>query len=146
MKKFILTFVFTIYGFSVQAQMPDTLGSLIINGEIANEGVKALNKGQKALNQLQFQQDLSALIAEIQMNYMGNYSGLSKQGILSEGIRGVDWDVSENSSGGFIISVNNLDIQSCFALKNQNYGAKKVEINDGKECQGAVNNIKMYFD
>ena len=67
MKKLILALILTFCGFSAQAQMTDTLGALAIQGELSTEGYKAVNQGQRAFNRLQFQQDLAALVADIQM-------------------------------------------------------------------------------
>ena len=146
MKKLILALISALYGFSAQAQMTDTLGALAIQGELSTEGYKAVNQGQRAFNRLQFQQDLAALVADIQMTYMGNYAGLSKAGIMGEGIRGADWDVAEDGAGGFVISINGLDGATCFTCKSPNFGAKKVEINDGADCNASANNVKMYFN
>ncbi len=146
MKKLILTLAFALYSFSAQAQMADTLGALGIQGELSTEGYNAVNKGQSALNRLLFQQDLAALAADIQMTYMGNYSGLSKAGVMGEGIRGVNWDVAEDSSGGFVIILNGIDNASCFLCKSQNFGTKKVDINSGGDCNAGNNTVKMHFD
>ena len=146
MKKILLITSFALCGFSAQAQMTDTLGALAIQGELSTEGYKAVNQGQRAFNRLQFQQDLAALVADVQMTYMGNYAGLSKAGIMGEGIRGADWDIAEDGAGGFVISINGLDGATCFTCKSPNFGAKKVEINGGGECNASDNNVKMYFN
>ena len=146
MKKEVLFLAFLMFGFSAQAQMADTLGALAIQGELSTEGYKAVNQGQRAFNRMQFQQDLAALIADIQMTYMGNYTGISKASIMGEGIRGASWDVAEDGAGGFVISINGLDGANCFTCKSPNFNAKKVEINGGGECASAGNNVKMYFN
>ena len=97
MKKILLITSFALCGFSAQAQMTDTLGALAIQGELSTEGYKAVNQGQRAFNRLQFQQDVAALVADVQMTYMGNYAGLSKAGIMGEGIRGADTVIAVNS-------------------------------------------------
>lgn len=146
MKKTVLIAAMLLSGFSAQAQMADTLGALAIQGELSTEGYKAVNQGQQALNRMQFQQDLAMLVNDIRITYMGNYSGISKENIMSQGIRGVDWDVNDDGSTGFIISVNGLDGATCFTCTSPNFGAKKVEINGGGNCNSANNNVKMYFD
>ena len=146
MKKLILFCALMLGGFSAQAQMMDTLGALEVQGALTTEGYKAVNQGQRALNRLQFQQDLASLAAEIQMTYMGNYAGISKAGVMSEGIRGVNWNVAEDGAGGFVISVDGLDAATCFTCKSPNFGAKKVEVNGGGDCNAAANNVKMYFN
>lgn len=146
MKKVALFSVLMLLGFSAQAQMTDTLGALAIQGELSTEGYKAVNQGQRAFNRMQFQQDLAALVADIQMTYMGNYSGISKAGIMGEGIRGANWDIAEDGAGGFVLSVDGLDGATCFTCKSPNFGAKKVEINGGGECNSTSNNVKMYFN
>lgn len=146
MKKMLLTIAFMLCCFSAQAQITDTLGALAIQGELSTEGYKAVNQGQRALNLLQFQQDLAALVADVQMTYMGNYAGLSKAGILGEGIRGANWDVAEDGAGGFVISLSGLDSATCLTSKSPNFGTKKVEINGGGDCNASANNVKMYFN
>jgi hypothetical protein len=144
MKKIFLVVSFAMLSFSAHAQMADTLGALAVQGELSTEGYKAVNQGQRALNRLQFQQDLAALIADIRMTHMGNYAGISKENVMAS-IRGADWDVADDGTGGFVISVNGLDGATCLACNAPDLGAKKVEINGGGKC-GAVNNVKMYFD
>lgn len=146
MKKTVLIAAMLLSGFSAQAQMADTLGALAIQGELSTEGYKAVNQGQQALSRMQFQQDLAMLVNDIRITYMGNYSGISKENIMSQGIRGVDWNVSDDGSTGFVISVNGLDGATCFTCTGPNFGAKKVEINGGGNCNSANNNVKMYFD
>jgi hypothetical protein len=146
MKKVILVLGVLFSGFSANAQMTDTLGALAIQGELSTEGYKAINQGQQALNRLQFQQDLAALVADIQMTHMGNYNGLSKAGVMSEGIRGANWDVAEDGAGGFVVSISGIDGPTCFTCKSPNFGTKKVEINGGGDCNSANNNVKMYFN
>lgn len=142
--KIILFFILTLCGFSAQAQMTDALGSLAIQGEIANRGYKAVNQGRRAVNRLQFQQDLASLISDIQITHLGNYRNISKHTISSRGIRGVDWDVSEDRSGGFIIILNAIDAATCFACQKTDFGARKVEIS-GNSCKSSTNDVKLYF-
>lgn len=146
MNKITIFLLLMLVGFSAQAQMTDTIGALAIQGELSSEGYKSVNQGLNAFNRMQFQQDLAALVADIQMTYMGNYAGISKSGIISEGIRGANWDVAEDGAGGFVISVDGLDGATCFTCKSPNFGAKKVEINGGSECNSTGNNVKMYFN
>lgn len=140
----VLFSALTLCGFSAQAQMTDTLSTLAIQGELTTEGYKAVNQGQRAVNQLQLQQDLASLVAEIQTTHMGNYQGISKENISFGGIRGVDWDVTEDGAGGFIIILQGLDGPSCFMCKGTAFGAQKVEI-DGGDCAPSANTVKMHF-
>ena len=142
--KTVLLLTLILCSFSAQAQMDEALGALAIQGEIASEGFKAVNQGQRAVNRLSFQQDLAAVIAEIQTTNMGNYHGLSKWEI-SHGIRGVNWDVAEDGTGGFVISLYGLDGATCFICKSTDFGAQKVEI-DGGNCTPTASTVKMYFN
>jgi len=146
MKKTVLVAAMLLSGFSAQAQMADTLGALAVQGEISTDGYKAISQGQQALSRMQFQQDLAMLVNDIRINYMGNYSGISKDNVMSQGIRGVDWNVSDDGSMGFVISVNGLDGATCFICTSPNFSAKKVDINGGGSCNAAGNSVKMYFD
>ena len=143
--KYALFLMLTLCGFSAQAQMTEALSSLAIQGEMAREDYKAVNQGQRAVNRLQFQQDLAAVIAEIQTSNMGNYTGLSKWEI-SHSIKGVDWDVAEDGPGGFVIILNDIDGATCFICKERGFGAEKIEINSGNGCTPTANIIRMYFN
>ena len=145
-KKVILISAIMLCGFSANAQMTDTLGALAIQGELSTEGYKAVSQGQRAFNRMQFQQDLAALVADVQMTYMGNYKGLSKAGVLSGDIRGADWDIAEDGAGGFVITINGIDGATCFTCKSPDFGAKKVEINGNGDCKASANSVKMYFN
>ena len=142
--KIVLPVILTLCGFSAQAQMTEALSSLAIQGEMAREDYKAVNQGQRAVNRLQFQQDLAAVIAEIQTSNMGNYTGLSKWEI-SHAIRGVDWDVAEDGPGGFVIILNDIDGATCHMCQSTPFGAERVEV-DGGTCSATANTIKMYFN
>ena len=144
MKKIILVFAMLLCGFSANAQMADTLGALAIDGELSTEGYKAVNQGQRALGRMQFQQDMATLVSDIRITYMGNYSGISKESVMSQGIRGFEWNVSDDGAAGFVVSVSGLDGATCFTCKG--FGAKKVEINGGGDCNATGNSVKLYFD
>ena len=67
MKKFLIAIiVLALSCETVSAQMSDTLGALLIDGELSTQGYQALGQGQQAVNRMRFQQDLGNLVAEVQ--------------------------------------------------------------------------------
>ena len=95
MKKFLIAIiVLALSCETVSAQMSDTLGALLIDGELSTQGYQALGQGQQAVNRMRFQQDLGNLVAEVQTAYLGNYAGLSKAGLDFNGFVGINWDIA----------------------------------------------------
>ena len=129
---------------NAHAQMADVLGSMAVDGALTQGSYQGVGQMQQALGRMQFQQDLAMLNTQIQTTFMGNYDGISKDLLNFEGLRGVSWNVGP-VNGGYYIEFNNLDGQTCFACKNPEWHARKVEINSGSDCQGAGNRVKMYF-
>ena len=145
MKKFLILSVLCLLGGNASAQMSDTLGALIIDGEISNEGYRSVARGQGALNKMRFQQDLGALVAEVQTSYFGDYSGLSKNAFPSfNGFSGLNWDIAPDSDGGFYIVFEGLDGATCFMCQNGS-GARRAEINNGGTCLQSSNKVKLFF-
>lgn len=146
MKKIIMLTALFLYVGTASAQMSDTLGSLMIDGELSTEGYQSIAKGQNAMQRVRFQQDLTRLVAEIQTTYFGNYAQLSKEGVIFDGFKGVTWDVAPSNDGGFYVELNNMDYATCFTSKGNGIGARRVELNNGGDCQsGATNQIKLFF-
>lgn len=144
MKIFLVLAVLFLGCENAAAQMSDSLGALIIDGELSNQGYQAVGQGQKAMNRMRFQQDLGMLVTEIQTTYFGNYAGLSKSGLNFNGFSGIDWNVEAADDGGFYVILNGLDNASCFICQNGT-GARKVETNNGGSCQSGTNKVKLLF-
>lgn len=146
MKKFLITAaVLSLFCGTASAQMSDTLGALVIDGELSAEGYKAVARGQSALNKMRFQQDLGSLVTEIQTSYFGDYSGLSKAALPSfSGFPGINWDIAPADDGGFYVTFDGLDGATCFMCQNGT-GARRAEINSGGSCQQSGNKVKLLF-
>ncbi len=67
-KYFILLFLGMFTAMPAKAQMADALGALAIGGAMGVNDAQMISKGQGALNNLRFQDDLIRLITDIQMN------------------------------------------------------------------------------
>ena len=144
MKKILVLLGLCLFGGNAMAQISDSLGALIIDGELSTQGYQAVGQGQRALNRMRFQQDLGMLVSEIQTIYFGNYAGFSKNGLNFSGFSGIDWNVEASDDGGFYVILNGLDNASCFVCQSGT-GARKVEINNGGSCQAGANKVKLLF-
>ena len=129
---------------TVSAQMSDTLGALLIDGELSTQGYQALGQGQQAVKRMRFQQDLGNLVSEVQTVYLGNYAGLSKAGLDFNGFSGISWDIKPSDDGGFYIDFDGLDGATCFICQGGT-GAKRAEINNGEGCGQSGNKVKLFF-
>ncbi len=141
MKKYAVALYICFICFSAKAQMADVLGAMEIQGILTNEANRQIANGNKAMNQLQFQQDLSSLIMEIQMNFYGNYNALNKNMLSFNGFRGLEWNIYPYQNG-FVIEFTKLDSANCLFCKNTSLGAQKVEIDGDCNSGGSV---KLYF-
>ena len=146
MKKQIFALMVVMFAQNATAQMSDALGTLAIDGVITQGGVQALGQANSAMSRLRFQQDLASLITSIQLNYAGNYDGLSKESIHFQGLKGVEWDVGSVSFNRFYIKLQGLDGPSCLLTKGNQWQAVQVDINNGSDCDLAQNTVVMYFN
>lgn len=144
MKKIILISALCLFSGSAMAQMSDALGTLLIDGELSNEGYQAVAQGQRAVNRMRFQQDLGNLVATVQTTYFGSYAGLSKAGLDFNGFSGINWDIKPADDGGFYIAFDGLDGATCFVCQSGT-GAQRAEINNGGSCQQTGNKVKLFF-
>lgn len=127
------------------SQMTDTLGAMAIQGTMSVGGYQAVNRGQQAFNRMKFQQDLSTLVAEMQMMFMGNYSGIDKSVVSSPLFRGLEWDLGSDDGNSFYVELKNLDGATCFTCKSPQWQATKIVVNHNSDCQSSGNTVKMYF-
>ena len=145
MKKLLaITAALSVWGFSASAQMGDMLGTLAIDGQLSAGGYQAAGQGRAALNRMQFQSDLSSLIAEVQMTFMGNYQGLSKNALSFNGFQGMDWNIGSENGSEFYVEFSGLDGATCFLTKGNGWNARRVEI-DNDNCAAVGNHVKMFF-
>lgn len=145
MKKYLLILTAIFLCGNANAQMADVLGSMAVDGALTQGSYQGVGQMRQALGRVQFQQDLAMLNTQIQTMFMGNYTGLSKDILNFEGLQGVTWNVGPAAGGQYYIELDNLDGQTCFACKNPEWNARKVEINGGADCRSTGNKVKMYF-
>ena len=144
MKRIILIIAVNLWVSSVSAQMLDTIGALGIQGELSADAFRGIGQMQGALGRVNFQQDLSTLLFDIQSNFMGRYGSLSKSTLNFSGFQGLDCDVGSEAANSFYLQFHNLDIATCMTCKNPSWGYSRIDINNGTDCQGN-DNVKMYF-
>ena len=70
MKKILVLLGLCLFGGNAMAQISDSLGALIIDGELSTQGYQAVGQGQRALNRMRFQQDLGMLVSEVQKHIL----------------------------------------------------------------------------
>lgn len=116
MKKFLITAaVLSLFCGTASAQMSDTLGALVIDGELSAEGYKAVARGQSKAA-------------------LPSFSGFS----------GINWDIAPADDGGFYVTFDGLDGATCFMCQNGT-GARRAEINSGGSCRQSGNKVKLLF-
>ena len=145
MKKYLMILTAVFLCGNAEAQMADVLGSMAVDGALTQGSYRGVGQMQQALGRVQLIQDLAMLNAQIQTTFMGNYTGLSKDVLNFEGLRGITWDVGPAAGGQYYIELSNIDGQTCFSCKNPEWNARKVEINGGADCKSSGNKVKMYF-
>ncbi len=143
MKKIVLTILSIFLTVNVaSAQMADALGTLAIGGAMGVNDAQMIAKGQGALNNLRFQDDLIRLITDIQMN--GQNMQIDRSVVSFNGFQGIDWNIS---SQGYetVLEFNHLNARLCQVCRNNEAAVNRVEINGGGTCEAEGNTVKMYF-
>lgn len=145
MKKYLYCLAVLAMINPVQAQMNEMIGVLGVSGAINSNSYKSVGQMQGALSRMQLQQDITMLVNEIQSTFIQNYMDIDVSLLNFRGFRGIQWDVIPVSPAEFYIELHNLDASACFIVKNNPWGANRVEINNGQDCQNASNSAKLYF-
>ncbi len=145
MKKILYCFTALLSINSAQAQMNEMIGVLGVSGAINHNAYNNVGQMHGAMSRMQLQQDITILVNEIQTTFMPDYMNLDVSLLNFRGFRGIQWDVIPVSSAEFYIELHNIDASSCMLVKNNPWGANRVEINNGKDCQNLNNSIKLYF-
>ena len=145
MKKFLVIAMLLMPMSDALAQMNELIGELGVNGALTVESYQVLGNMQGALNRMKFQQDLANLNAQIQMTFLRDYRNIDKRYIEFEGFGNIQWDVIPVSSSSYYLELKNLDSASCLLCKSPEWRVKKLDINNGGDCNGESNNVKMFF-
>lgn len=145
MKKYLMILAMLLVCKSASAQMTDMLGTLSLQGALTQGSMQGVGQMNNAMGNLNFQQDLSALIMEIQSRFFGNYNGLSKDTVQFRGLKNYDWDVYATSANQFAIELKNLDGGACFMCNGNAWNASRVDINNGGQCEAQNNHVILYF-
>lgn len=144
MKKYLGVILMVMFSYSANAQMNDMLGVLAIDGALTSSEAQGVGQMQRALSAVQVQQGLAELNMEIQTKYMGNYGGLTKSGLSFGGFDGLEWNVGSVSGSEYYIELSGADSALCYQIK-LNGGAKRSVVNNGSDCQGANNTIRLFY-
>jgi len=145
MKKYLCLFAFLFSINPAQAQMSEMMGVLGVSGAMDADAYRGVGQMQKALGNVQLQQDIALLVNEIQSTFMQNYSIIDTSLLSFDGLRGINWNVVPVSPSEFYIHLQNIDAATCFIAKNNPWNASRIEINDGQDCQNTDNSVKLYF-
>ncbi|MBP3546861.1 MAG: hypothetical protein J6K16_07025 [Alphaproteobacteria bacterium] len=145
MKKYLYCLAVLLSINPAQAQMNEMMGVLGIGATLDANSYKSVGTMNSALGRMQLQQDIGFLVTEIQSKFMQNYLDIDVSLLSFNGLHGVNWNVVPVSSAEFYIDLQNIDAGSCFLIKGNPWGAKRIEINDGQDCQNSDNSIKLYF-
>ncbi|MBQ7303957.1 MAG: hypothetical protein IJW75_03450 [Alphaproteobacteria bacterium] len=145
MKKILYCFAALLSINNAQAQMNEMIGVLGVSGAINHNAYNNVGQMQVAMSRMQLQQDITLLVNEIQTTFMPDYMNLDVSLLNFRGFRGLQWDVIPVSSAEFYIELHNLNASACFIVKNNPWGANRVEINNGQDCQNLNNFAKLYF-
>lgn len=143
MKRYLLTLFAVVFPLISNAQMTDTLGALAIDGMMDREAYQGIGQMQNAMAKVNFQQELAELITETQIASLNGY--FDKSNLRFDGLKNVDWDVVAVATGQYYIELKDLDNSACFGVKNGQWGAHHIDVNDGGECDKNINDVKIYF-
>ena len=144
MKKTPLFLAFFFASSVASAQMIDTIGALGIQGELSAGSYRGIGQMQDALGRINFQQDLSTLLLDVQTHFMGRYDSLSRDTFEFSGFQGINWNIGSDAPNSFYLEFNNLDIATCMNCKSREWGYRQIDINHGADCQGD-DYVKMTF-
>ena len=142
MKKFI-TLLFI--SFSVQAQMPDVLSGLAIQGAITSQSSKSVNQGMSSLKRNQILQDIQMVAMDVKTRYFGDYQNVSNSSVSYPVFQGLIYNVGHDNDSTFFIELYNIDEPICHYLKNVGISAKSIKINENNTCI-SNNTLKFVFN
>ena len=145
MKKFLVILFCLLHTQVANSQMTEAIGMLTLQGQLGGEEFRSIGKMQDALNKMQFQQDLAMLTSEIRITFMGNYNSIDKNLLSFNGFKNINWNVIPVSDNEYVVEFDGIDGATCFLCKGRNWNTKKVDVNNGQDCQAENNNVKMYF-
>lgn len=145
MKKYLYALIVFCSINTATAQMNEMIGVMGVSGVLNSNAYNNVGQMQSAMSRMQLQQDVTLLVNQIQSVFMQNYLDIDVSLLDFNGLRGVKWDVVPVSSAEFYISLQDIDGASCFIVKNNPWGANRVEVNGGKDCQQSDNVVKLYF-
>ena len=138
MKKIFCFAILSIFlSFSAQAQMTDALGALAIGGAMGMGDMQMISKGQGAMNNLRFQEDLTRLMTDAQLYGAGQITSF-------DGFRGLDWKILSEGSET-VLEFNHLNAALCLICKQNEPAVNRIEINGGSVCGAEDNHVKIYF-
>ena len=127
--------------FSASAQMTDLMGSLAIDGMMNAQAAKGYSAANLQIKKNKIIQDLQIKNIEIQTLMITNPQNVSRE---TFSVAGYPASAQFESSGGFFITLKNVEQAICQSLGDRFAGAKKIEINQNNTCSDK-NIIKFYY-
>ena len=145
MKKFI---ALLFLSFSVQAQMPDVLSGLAIQGTLTNQSLKSVNQGMSSLKKNQILQDIQMVAMDIKTRYLGNYKIVSNSSVLYPVFQGLIYNIGHNNNSTFFIELVDINKDMCQFLINSDVSSVDVQINGNNNVSSCISNntLKFIFD
>ena len=145
MKKFI---ALLFLSFSVQAQMPDVLSGLAIQGTLTNQSLKSVNQGMSSLKKNQILQDIQMVAMDIKTRYLGNYKIVSNSSVLYPVFQGLIYNIGHNNNSTFFIELVGINKDICQYLINSDVSSVDIQINGNNNASSCISNntLKFIFD
>ena len=125
----------------VQAQMPDLMGVMAIDGAMTAQAAKGYATANTMLKKNRLAQELQMKSVDIQTHMLGGRKNVSRETFSILNYPGY----AENQPGeGLSLTLKNVEGAVCEGLDQHFAGAKKIQINKNNKCSDK-NIIKFYY-
>lgn len=145
MKKLL---ILLFLSFSVQAQMPDVLSGLAIQGTLTSQSLKSVNQGMSSLKKNQILHDIQMVAMDIKTRYFGNYQIVSNSSVLYPVFHGLIYNVGHDNNSTFFIELVDMNKDICQFLIDSDVPSIDVQINGNNNTSSCISNntLKFIFD
>jgi hypothetical protein len=142
MKKFL---ILLFLSFSVQAQMPDVLSGLAIQGALTSQSLKSTNQGMSSLKKNQILQDIQMVAMDIKTRYFGDYQLVSNSSVLYPVFQGLIYNIGHDNNSTFFIELVDINKDMCQFLINSDASSIDVQINGNNNTSSCISNNTLKF-
>ncbi len=145
MKKLL---ILLFLSFSVQAQMPDVLSGLVIQGTLTSQSLKSVNQGMSSFKKNQILQDIQMVAMDIKTRYLGDYQIVSNSSVLYPVFQGLIYNIGHDNNSTFFIELVDINKDICQFLINSDASSIDVQINGNNNTSSCISNntLKFIFD